>query len=176
MRVVLILLLLCVLCAGTEAGTPGEGASIQVCFTPGEDCAGLIADTITAAQKSIYVQAYSFTSKPIAQALVKAHQRGVSIVAVLDKSNKLDKGYSAASFLSGSGIQTFIDADHKIAHNKVMIIDDAVVNTGSFNFTKAAQQSNAENVLVVTSRGLAKKYKTNFDTHLSHSEKVHSRY
>ena len=92
-----------------------------------------------AATQQILVQAYSFTSAPIAKALLEAHKRGVKILAVLDKSNETDK-YSAATFLVNAGIQTLIDDQHAIAHNKVMVIDSATIITGSFNFTKAAEE------------------------------------
>src|SRR2546430_13072224 len=95
------------------------------------------------------MQAYSFTSAPIAKALVEAHKRGVKVLAVLDTSNETQK-YSAATFLVNAGIQTLIDDQHAIAHNKVMVIDSATILTGSFNFTKAAEAKNAENLLVLT--------------------------
>lgn len=37
-----------------------------------------------------------------------------------------------------------LDSAHAIAHNKVMVIDGETVITGSFNFTKAAEESNAK--------------------------------
>ena len=94
------------------------------------------------------MQAYSFTSAPIAKALVDAHKRGVTVLAMLDKSNETEK-YSADTFLVNAGIQTLIDDQHAIAHNKVMVIDRATVITGSFNFTKAAEEKNAKNLLVI---------------------------
>src|SRR5438105_570757 len=90
----------------------------------------------------------SFTSAPIAKALVEAYKRGVKILAVLDKSNETDK-YSAATFLNNFGIQLLIDDQHAIAHSKVMVIDSKTIITGSFNFTKAAEEKNAENMLVI---------------------------
>jgi phosphatidylserine/phosphatidylglycerophosphate/cardiolipin synthase-like enzyme len=57
--------------------------------------------------------------------------------------------YSAATFLVNAGMQTLIDDQHAIAHNKVMVIDSAIIITGSFNFTKAAEDRNAENLLVI---------------------------
>jgi phosphatidylserine/phosphatidylglycerophosphate/cardiolipin synthase-like enzyme len=54
------------------------------------------------------------------------------VLAVLDTSNQTEK-YSAATFLVNAGIQTLIDDQHAIAHNKVMVIDSATVITGSFN-------------------------------------------
>jgi phosphatidylserine/phosphatidylglycerophosphate/cardiolipin synthase-like enzyme len=67
-------------------------------------------------------------------------------------------------------VPTFIDAKHAIAHNKIMIIDKATVITGSFNFTKAAEEKNAENLLIITSKELAKIYLDNWQKHREHSE------
>jgi len=63
-----------------------------------------------------------------------------------------------------------IDAKHAIAHNKVMIIDGEAVITGSFNFTKAAEESNAENLLVIRDKKLAERYIKNWQEHERHSE------
>ena len=67
-----------------------------------------------------------------------AHKRGVHVEVILDKSDKSQK-YSAADFTHNMGIPTYIDAQHAIAHDKIMIIDKETVITGSFNFTKAAE-------------------------------------
>src|SRR5215475_14190405 len=91
---------------------------------------------------------YSFTSAPIAKALLDAHKRGVQVQVILDKSQRTEK-YSSADFLANQGVPTMIDAEHAIAHNKVMIIDGKTVLTGSFTFTKAAQTQNAENLLII---------------------------
>jgi phosphatidylserine/phosphatidylglycerophosphate/cardiolipin synthase-like enzyme len=82
---------------------------------------------------------------PIAKALLDAHKRGVQVQVILDKSQRTEK-YSSADFLANQGVPTLIDANHAIAHNKVIVIDGEIVLTGSFNFTKAAQEKNAENV------------------------------
>ncbi|MHB1035021.1 MAG: phospholipase D family nuclease [Pirellulales bacterium] len=121
------------------------------------------------AKTTVLVQAYSFTSTPIAKALVDAHKRGVKVRVILDKSQRSEK-YSSADFLANTGIPTTIDAQHAIAHNKVMVIDAATVITGSFNFTKAAEASNAENLLVIHSPELAAKYAANWQVHADHSE------
>ena len=120
-----------------------------VYFSPHGGATDAVVREIHAATQQILVQAYSFTSAPIAKALLDAHKRGVHILAVLDKSNETDK-YSAATFLVNAGMQTLIDDQHAIAHNKVMVIDSATIITGSFNFTKAAEEKNAENLLVIT--------------------------
>jgi len=115
----------------------------------------------------VLVQAYSFTSVPIAMALVKAHRRGVKVQVILDKSQRTEK-YSSATFLKNAGIPTYIDDKHAIAHNKVMVIDGARVITGSFNFTKAPEESNAENPLIIADPKLAERYARNWQEHLAH--------
>jgi phosphatidylserine/phosphatidylglycerophosphate/cardiolipin synthase-like enzyme len=144
-------------------------ATVEVCFTPGEDCTDRIVKILGEAKSSILVQAYSFTSAPIAKALVDAKKRGVRVEAILDKSNRTDK-YSAADFLANSGIPTRIDAQHAIAHNKVIVIDAQTVIGGSFNYTKAAQNKNAANVEITRDKVVAAKYTANWQAHAQHSE------
>lgn len=140
----------------------------QVCFTPFGDCTDLITKTVGQAKKSVLVQAYSFTSDPIADALIDAHQNGVRVEVLLDKSQPKAR-YSAISYLSESGVPTYIDDKHAIAHNKIIIIDGETVITGSFNFTNSAQERNAENLMIINSEELAKIYTDNFKLHKSHS-------
>jgi phosphatidylserine/phosphatidylglycerophosphate/cardiolipin synthase-like enzyme len=78
--------------------------------------------------------------------------------------------YSSADFLANQGVPTMIDATHAIAHNKVIVIDGEVVITGSFNFTKAAQEKNAENLLIIRDQAVAAQYTQNWETHRQHSQ------
>jgi phosphatidylserine/phosphatidylglycerophosphate/cardiolipin synthase-like enzyme len=152
-------------CRQEPAATP----SIEVYFSPRGGCTEAVIRQIEAARSSILVQAYSFTSAPIAKALIEAHKRGVRVEAVLDSSQKSEK-YSEADFLAHMGIPTRLDDKHAIAHNKVMIFDGEVVITGSFNFTKSAELSNAENLLVIRDPALAARYTANWREHAGHSE------
>jgi phosphatidylserine/phosphatidylglycerophosphate/cardiolipin synthase-like enzyme len=146
-------------------------ASPEVCFTPGEDCTGVIVREVGTAKKSVRVLAYSFTSAPIAKALVDASKRGVHVEVILDRSNRTER-YSGLTFLVHADIPTSVDSKHAIAHNKVIVIDDETVITGSFNFTKAAQEHNAENLIVIHDAALAAKYVANWKVHLAHSDDV----
>jgi phosphatidylserine/phosphatidylglycerophosphate/cardiolipin synthase-like enzyme len=137
-------------------------------FSPKGGCTQAVLRELNAARQSVLVQAYSFTSAPIAAALVEAARRGVLVEVVLDKSNKTGK-YSSADFVAHAGIPTWLDEKHAIAHNKVMVIDEATVITGSFNFTKAAEENNAENLLILRSSELAARYTRQFIEHRQHS-------
>jgi phosphatidylserine/phosphatidylglycerophosphate/cardiolipin synthase-like enzyme len=152
-----------------------ESPILSPYFSPVGGCTQAVVNVLGTAQKSVLVQAYSFTSAPIAKALVDAKKRGVDVQVILDKSQRTER-YTSATFLANEGVPTFIDAAHKIAHNKVMVIDGQTVITGSFNFTKSAEEGNAENLLVIThAPELAARYTTNWKAHMGHSEPYQAR-
>jgi len=146
-----------------------QNTPVQVYFSPRGGAQDALVASIGQAKDSIFVQAYSFTSAPVAKALVDAAKRGVKIEAILDKSQRSER-YTGATFLRNEGIPVYIDDNHAIAHNKVMIIDGSIVVTGSFNFTKAAEEKNAENLLIIQNKDLAKIYMNNLEKHKEHSE------
>jgi phosphatidylserine/phosphatidylglycerophosphate/cardiolipin synthase-like enzyme len=146
----------------------------QVYFSPNGNCTEAIVGEINKAKSEILIQAYSFTSKDIAAAIVKAHKRGVRVEIILDKSN-ISAKYSAGDFTAHMGVTTYIDSKHAIAHNKIMIIDRGTVITGSFNFTQAAEKRNAENLLILKNRELAKIYLNNWNKHKDHSDRYNGR-
>jgi phosphatidylserine/phosphatidylglycerophosphate/cardiolipin synthase-like enzyme len=142
---------------------------VEVFFSPHGGATDAVVSALEHATNSVLVQAYSFTSAPIARALIDAQRRGLKVQVILDKSQRTEK-YSEADFLKNEGVPTLIDSRHAIAHNKVMILDGYVVLTGSFNFTRAAEESNAENLLVINDPVLAKRYSDNWLEHESHAE------
>jgi phosphatidylserine/phosphatidylglycerophosphate/cardiolipin synthase-like enzyme len=143
---------------------------VQVFFSPDGGCTEAVVRHLDLAKRTIDIQAYSFTSASIAKAVADAHKRGVVVRAILDKSQRTAK-YTSATFLANAGVPTFIDDRHAIAHNKIMLIDGQTVITGSFNFTKAAEESNAENLLILGGQPrLYEAYARNFAEHLSHAQ------
>lgn len=143
---------------------------VKVYFSPNGGCTEAIISELNKAKNEVLVQAYSFTSMPIAKALVEVYKRGVHTETILDKSQRREK-YSAADFTAHMGIPTYIDSVHAIAHNKIIIIDREVIITGSFNFTRSAEEKNAENLLIIKSKELANSYIENWENHKRHSEK-----
>ena len=135
--------------------------NVELCFTPPSGCAAVIESQISKALSSIYVQAYGMTSPTIVDALIKAHNRGVKVRILLDKSNLKDK-WSKRSLLVDVGVDVGIDKVSGIAHNKVMIIDEQRVITGSFNFTRAADSRNTENVIIINDKSVANEYLQNW--------------
>jgi phosphatidylserine/phosphatidylglycerophosphate/cardiolipin synthase-like enzyme len=175
-RVAILLVLGCILFAPgcDNAFSSRPLPPIEVYYSPKGGCTEAVVRQLDSARSSVLVQAYSFTSAPIAKALVTAYNRGVHVEVILDRSQKSEK-YTEADFLRNSGIPVLIDSEHAIAHNKVMIIDGQTVITGSFNFTKQAEQSNAENMLVIRDKILSDQYTANWKLHADHSEEYRGR-
>ena len=140
---------------------------VDVCFSPGGECEKRVVREIEAAKKMVLVQAHVFTSRPIADALVAARKRGVDVQVILDASNTKDR-YSAMGVLKKGGVEVALDGKHPVANNKVVVIDGAVVLTGSMNFTKAADDSNAENLVVIRDAGIAGQFVENWKAHYEH--------
>jgi S-formylglutathione hydrolase FrmB len=155
--------------AGASTGGPSQKPAIEVYFSPGGGCTDAILRELAAAKTSVLVQAYSFTSAPIAEALVAAHQRGVKVEVIVDHE-KVDEKHSQAGLVAKAGIRTLADSRHLVAHNKVIVVDGRVVLTGSFNFNRHAEEENAENLLVIRDEALAAKYTANWNAHAGHSE------
>ena len=142
---------------------------VQICFVPSTtSCTDVVVKQIAAAKSTVLVQAYGFTSKPIEQALVDAFKRGVKGEIILDKSN-LEQKWSGLAVMKAAGVLASIDSTHAISHNKVLVIDDATVITGSFNLTTSAQKHNAENLIVIRDADVAAAYTANWQAHRKHA-------
>jgi phosphatidylserine/phosphatidylglycerophosphate/cardiolipin synthase-like enzyme len=139
-------------------------------FSPKGGCQAAIVQELKKARREILVLAYSFTADPITYALVDAKKRGVHVDIVLDKSNEVER-YSDLRIFLEQGLAPTIDHNHAIAHNKVMIIDGKTLVTGSYNFTKQAEDENAENMLIFKGHAeLVRLYRQNFLAHKGHSK------
>jgi phosphatidylserine/phosphatidylglycerophosphate/cardiolipin synthase-like enzyme len=146
--------------------------SSSVHFSPKGGCTEAVVAELDRARREILVLAYSFTSRPITDALIAAHRRGVQVEIILDHSNEKED-YTDLPHLLEQGLKPLIDAHHAIAHNKIMVIDHRTIITGSFNFTHQAEQENAENLLILQNHSeLAERYRHNFLNHKDHARAV----
>ena len=135
--------------SGGTAQVPGNQV-IEVAFSPNEGSEDLVVKAIQSARSSIGVAAYSFTSPVIAKALLNAKKRGVDVRVVVDENgNKSKASLAALNLLVGAGIPTRTISRYAIHHDKYMVVDKSTVQTGSFNYSKAAAKSNSENVVVI---------------------------
>lgn len=135
---------------------------IRVLFSPQDNCAQEIVLAIDNAKNYIYVAMYYFTSRPIAQALVKAKNRGVDVRVCLDEE-QLYYEWTKSKFLENKDVNIRLISGSGIMHNKFCIIDGYITITGSYNWTVNADLKNDENVLIIKSREIAKIYREQFD-------------
>lgn len=134
---------------------------MRVLFSPRDDCAREIVATIDRAERYVYVAMYFFTSRPIAQAIIRAQERGVDVRVCLDDEQPHYE-YSKSRFLENNNINVRYVGGSGIMHNKFCVIDDRITITGSYNWTARADLENDENVLFIESEEITRIYKAQF--------------
>jgi len=150
----------------TAPAAAEDGAAVY--FSTRANCTEVVAGLIRDARTSVKVQAYSFKSDKIAEALVAAKKRGLDVRVIID-ADKTDKK-NEGGYLHRQGVKTYVDSAHDKAHNKVVLIDGRTIVTGSFNFTDESGESAADNLVTITDKPkLMAAYDQEFDLHLNHS-------
>jgi len=167
-RTIIAIAALCLL------AVPAGAQTAEIAFSPDRGATELVVKTISSARHSVRVATYSFTSKPIAQALLDAHRRDIDVRVVVDKSNATAR-YTAATFLANQGVPVRVDYRYSIMHDKFIEVDGETLETGSFNFTAAAGGKNAENV-ILHDQAVAARYGQEWDRLWAESEDLKARY
>ena len=162
---------------GPHAGESAAAARVEAYFTPGDDVARVIADRIAAARHTVQVQAYLFTNRRIATALARAAQRGVAVDLVGDAKQQESGGLPVLKGLDRAGVRIWLHGEYAAFHNKVVLVDagtpSPVVVTGSYNFTQAAQDRNAENIVVISGNpGIAARFASDFERHRARASRL----
>lgn len=167
--------------ADGESGKPSAktfagAGTVEVAFTPGDRIDNLIVDAIGAAEHEVLVNAYTFTQRRIATALVAAKKRGVAVAVIADLQQTRSLPQNVLPQMVAGGVEVWLDGNYQAAHNKVIVIDadspKATTITGSYNFTVAAQFHNAENVVILrNNREAATAYKDNWERLKAHATK-----
>jgi phosphatidylserine/phosphatidylglycerophosphate/cardiolipin synthase-like enzyme len=129
-------------------------------FSPKGGCEKSIIEWINKANKSIHIMIYSFTLDSIGDALITVYKKGIEVLIIFEKE-QISK-YSEDIKLKNSGINVKYDNNPALMHNKVMIIDNKVVLTGSFNWSSQAEDKNNENLLIIMDNELAELYEKEF--------------
>jgi len=176
MKALLAAILLGLAAAAGAAPLPASG-TVEALFTPWDDAEGAIVRALGEARKTVHVQAYLLTSRSIAKALLDARGRGVAVEILADREMVAKGENSQVPKLAEEGIPVWLETRYATAHNKVIEIDapgeQAVVITGSYNFTWSAQARNAENLLILRGNPeLARRYLDNWRRHRDEAERM----
>ena len=140
----------------------------EVHFSPQGGCEAAIVAFIDSAKQSVRMLAYSFTSQPIVDALLRAQAKKLDVAIILDRSNQTDQ-YSKMPVIIAAKFPAWLDSKHVIANNKTIVVDKSRVETGSYTYTVTAERGNAENCLIIANTPLAMEYYNNLGLHQSHS-------
>lgn len=142
-------------------GGQSQPQDIAVYFSRSDDPEAALIRSLNSAQSSLHIAMYYFTDPDLANAVVAAHKRGVATYVYLDRS-QVKARYSQSKYLAQQGVPVRISSNPYIMHNKFAIIDDALVLTGSYNWTKSADERNDENLLCLHREDIAQHYKNRF--------------
>jgi phosphatidylserine/phosphatidylglycerophosphate/cardiolipin synthase-like enzyme len=140
-----------------------EKACVGIWFSPHGGCEQQIVDQIRKARKEIRVATFQLSRGRIADELVVACKRGVTVAVVVDKQLPAAR-YSPCDMLYHAGCKVYVDRGHLIMHHKYIVLDKSVVITGSHNFTKNSENSNAENLIVLRNDAIANQFLENWSS------------
>jgi phosphatidylserine/phosphatidylglycerophosphate/cardiolipin synthase-like enzyme len=135
---------------------------IEMYFSPQDGTLEHILEVVNSAQESIYFLAYSFTSDELADALVERAKSGVTVQGVFDRDQYHSNSGTEFDNLRNAGIEVNLDGNPRLMHHKVMVIDQQIVITGSYNFSRNAEHYNDENTLIIHNQDIATEYLTEF--------------
>lgn len=147
----------------TGFSTLTSSDAVQPFFCPQDACDTELIERIETAQQSIDIAIYSFTLDSVSDALVRAHDRGVTIRVLFDSSQAASKESEDEKLEQvGIAVKRF-DLDRGLMHNKFIVIDHRLVGTGSFNFSANASRYNRENLVFISSEDIATQFETDFE-------------
>jgi phosphatidylserine/phosphatidylglycerophosphate/cardiolipin synthase-like enzyme len=139
-----------------------SGDLVEVAFSPEDGALERMLPYLRAAQSSIRMMAFTLTADPLAEVLLERHAAGVHVSGVVEAANVGAAG-SDVPRLRREGIDLRLDGNPNSMHHKVLIIDGQIVIFGSYNFTRAAEEKNDENILIIHDPDLGRTFLIEFE-------------
>ena len=132
-------------------------------FSPDDSTAERILQLLLEADRSIDFLFFAFTADDAADALIHQEEQGVKIRGVFDTSQEKTGLGSEFERLRDNNLDVRLDGHPEKMHHKVIILDERIVITGSYNLTRSAETVNDENTLVIYSEDIAEAYLREFE-------------
>ncbi len=151
---------------GFETPNPSlnlDGVRVENYFSPDDGVAAHIVALIDEAQENVVFAAFSFTSDAIAEAMIAQAGRGVTVAGVFEEEQYRSNRGGEFDRLRGAGLDVRLDGNVYNMHHKFIVIDGQVVITGSYNFSRSAEERNDENVLAIYDPAIASQYLAEFE-------------
>ncbi len=140
-----------------------DGNQIETYFSPDDGTATRIVALLRSAQKEIHFLAFSFTSDPIAEAMLERAAAGVEVSGVFEEGQYYSNTGTEFDRLKAAGLDVRLDGNPRNMHHKVILIDDQIVILGSYNFSRNAEEYNDENTLIIHNGDLAALFQAEFE-------------
>jgi phosphatidylserine/phosphatidylglycerophosphate/cardiolipin synthase-like enzyme len=134
-------------------------------FSPGSRSEERLAALMDAARVSVDAVTFTFSSRTLADAVLRAHRRGVKVRFLTDKNMGMTSAYAKQVFDAGVPMRWGIGRNGKGAmHDKFMVLDGQVLQTGSFNWTVNASKHSFENMIFTGDQAAVKAYQATYET------------
>ena len=128
---------------------------VEIYFSPDDNVQNRLLELLESAEESIYFLAYSFTADPLGEAIRSRAAAGVTVAGVLENDQVSSNSGTEYDPFQQAGLDVRLDTDDSTMHNKIIIIDEHIVVTGSYNFSSNAEEINDENVVIIFNREAA---------------------
>ena len=139
-----------------------NGIRVETLFSPDDGVESHLLDILNNAQESIYFLAFSFTSDSLGDAIRAQAANGLTVAGVMEEQQvKSNIGTEYDPFVH-AGLDVNVDGNEGQMHHKTMIVDDEIVITGSYNFTRSAEERNDENLVIFHNKQIADFYMKEF--------------
>jgi len=132
-----------------------DGTDMEIYFSPDDGVAQHILDILNYAEESIYFMAFSFTTDEFGEAIRAKADNGLSVAGVMEEEQIKSNVGTEYDFFKQAGLNVFVDGNAGQMHHKTMIIDEKIVITGSYNFSRSAETRNDENIVIFHSEPIA---------------------
>ena len=139
-----------------------DGTPVEIYFSPDDGVEMRIVELIQEAQERVHFMAYAFTSDKIGGAIINAAQRNISVSGVMDEEQAGSNEGTEYALFQQNGLDVRLDGNEGLMHHKVIIIDEEIVITGSYNFTISAKTLNDENVIIIFNPDVASQFMAEF--------------
>lgn len=139
-----------------------EGTDIEVYFSPDDGVASRLLELLADAEDSIYFLAFSFTTDELGQIIRTKAENGLDIAGVMEDEQVRSNIGTEYDLFKQAGLKVFVDGNEGQMHHKTMIVDERIVITGSYNFSRSAETRNDENLIVIYNKPIADFYMQEF--------------
>ena len=149
-----------------------DGTTVENFFAPEKKLVNAIARTVARAQEEILFMAFAFTNEDIGEAMLGRAEAGVPVQGIFEGLNaQAQRSYFPLMEQSGiESVEVRLDANPKIMHHKVIIVDRKTTVFGSFNFTGNANRQNDENIVIVHDADFTRAFVQEFERRWSETE------